>query len=264
VRFALLGCDCPLGMQEHCACGDFCDLSDSTRVQSLQELENEQREVSLVTTLIDRRLALSQSVFSTQPANITHDTRIAKTNQTDSNHALKDELAKKPTQEANSKICDEFLRFCERANEAHLGVHRSEASEAILKKSRKAEFAMGGGLNEKAFISAHNFKTLNDLIAHIKHIDNDNAAALKILREPLFLDSNHKEMFEARLEAFLVNIFSQDFNNAFRYNRSYLRAFEEARYRRYIKLLGVLKKINNIKMFRWFYKKILARLWRFD
>jgi len=79
-----LGCDCPLGMQEHCACGDFCDLSNSTRVQSLQELENEQREVSLVTTSIDRRLALSQSVFSTLPANLTHDTRIARANQANS------------------------------------------------------------------------------------------------------------------------------------------------------------------------------------
>lgn len=65
-------------------------------------------------------------------------------------------------------------------------------------------------VNPKAFINAHYFPTLKDLIDEIKRIDNDSYAFEEMLREPVFLnDFNPHEFYMTRVTTFLNHIVSQ-------------------------------------------------------
>jgi len=74
---------------------------------------------------------------------------------------------------ANSSICDEFLRFCERANEAYIDIRPSVASEAILKKSRKDEFANGQDENIDRICAIIVPPTREDICRAIKKLIHD-------------------------------------------------------------------------------------------
>ncbi|TLD96864.1 alpha-1,3-fucosyl transferase [Helicobacter jaachi] len=97
----------------------------------------------------------------------------------------------------------------------------------------------GGGVNTQALIYAHDFACLQDLIAHIKDIESNPKKQLTILQTPLFLDTNHKEQFDEKLEAFLVHIFNQPYAQAFR--RAYPKNSEEKRYKYYARFISALK-----------------------
>ncbi|WP_112058306.1 glycosyltransferase family 10 domain-containing protein [Helicobacter fennelliae] len=43
--------------------------------------------------------------------------------------------------------------------------------------------------NPKAFVNAHDFANLDELVQEVRRIDNDNEAYLAMLKEPIFLDS---------------------------------------------------------------------------
>lgn len=51
------------------------------------------------------------------------------------------------------------------------------------------------------------------VVDEVKRLDSDDEAFLAKLKEPLFLDSNHKEIFDKQLADFLYNIFDKE--NAF-------------------------------------------------
>ncbi len=72
-------------------------------------------------------------------------------------------------------------------------------------------------INPKAFINAHNFPNLNALVDEVKRIDNDWRAYKAMLDEPLFLDGfNPRAYYKKRLRKFLLHIFKQSPNIAFR------------------------------------------------
>lgn len=104
----------------------------------------------------------------------------------------------------------------------------------------------GGGINKKAIINAHNFPTIESLIAHIKTIESDTNTQLAILKEPLFLDPNHIEYFESKLQDFLLHIFNQSYEKSFRRGRACLRLFEEQNYKRYMAILAIFKQAKSI------------------
>ncbi|WP_395002542.1 glycosyltransferase family 10 domain-containing protein [uncultured Helicobacter sp.] len=73
------------------------------------------------------------------------------------------------------------------------------------------------GINPKAFINAHNFPSLQDLVQEVKRIDNDEKAYKEMYLQPLFLDDfNPYEYYEKKLEMFLDSIVSQDSKTALR------------------------------------------------
>lgn len=73
------------------------------------------------------------------------------------------------------------------------------------------------GINPKAFINAHNFPNLQDLVQEVKRIDNDEKAYKEMYLQPLFLDDfNPYEYYEKKLEMFLDSIVSQDSKTALR------------------------------------------------
>ncbi|ELP9120247.1 alpha-1,3-fucosyltransferase [Campylobacter lari] len=72
-------------------------------------------------------------------------------------------------------------------------------------------------LNPKAYINAHDFNSIEDMINEIKKIDNDNIIYKKILKEPIFLnDFDITSFYTQKLESFLDNIFSQEKKYAYR------------------------------------------------
>ena len=101
------------------------EISNSSLAQSSRELEKSAQGSQQV---------LSRTDFSTQPTNLTQDTRIAEDLKLDS--AKNDSTAN-----ANSKIFDEIVPQRKSANETHLSVRRSEADLRRGAISQKAEFA---------------------------------------------------------------------------------------------------------------------------
>lgn len=65
-------------------------------------------------------------------------------------------------------------------------------------------------INPKAFINAHNFPSLQDLVQEVRRVDNDDKAYREMYLQPLFLgDFNPYEYYEKKLETFLDSIVSQ-------------------------------------------------------
>ncbi|MCI7710547.1 MAG: glycosyltransferase family 10 [Helicobacter sp.] len=100
-----------------------------------------------------------------------------------------------------------------------------------------------GGVNSKAFIHIDQFESLDDVLSEVERLDKDNEAYLTMLREPLFLDFQHKEKFDIQLEGFLNHIFSLPLQKAYRRSRNSLSIFEERRYGFYVRSINYMKKI---------------------
>lgn len=114
----------------------------------------------------------------------------------------------------------------------------------------------GGGVNTKALIYAHDFGDMKELVDYVRLVDNDKAMQLEMMQQPLFLDSHHKSYFDKQLCAFLLHIFSQPHKNAFRRGLSCLRLFEEQRYKKYMRILGIFKHLKSFlhSIRNFFYK----------
>lgn len=71
--------------------------------------------------------------------------------------------------------------------------------------------------NPDSFINAHEFSNLEELKLRIKEIDQNDTLYLKILNEPAFLGNKIPDSLKENiLSNFLDNIFTQDFQMAFR------------------------------------------------
>jgi hypothetical protein len=70
--------------------------------------------------------------------------------------------------------------------------------------------------NPKSFINYSNYASDREFLEHIKEIDNDDSLFLEMLNEPVFNDSNIINNLYSDLEDFLLNIFNQDYEDAYR------------------------------------------------
>ena len=79
--------------------------------------------------------------------------------------------------------------------------------------------------NEKAFIRCQDFHSDEELLNYIKKVDTDNNLYQRMLHEKVF-KNNHfmPEEQLKKLSAFLQHIFKQNYQKAFRYNRTFYRA----------------------------------------
>lgn len=69
--------------------------------------------------------------------------------------------------------------------------------------------------NPKAFINVNDFKNIDEAIAYIKKIDQDDQAYLKMLREPMFKGGKMPARYaDKEILAFLKNIFDQPLDEA--------------------------------------------------
>jgi uncharacterized protein YozE (UPF0346 family) len=70
--------------------------------------------------------------------------------------------------------------------------------------------------NPKSFINYSNYASDHEFLEHIKEIDNNDPLFLEMLNEPVFNDSNIVNSIITNLESFLLNIFNQNYDDAFR------------------------------------------------
>lgn len=110
-----------------------------------------------------------------------------------------------------------------------------------------------GGINKNAILWVENSADLARVVEEIKRLDNDDDAFLTKLGEPLFLDENHKGIFDACLEQFLWNIFDKNPRDAFARSSSQITQSRETIYKNSIKQYNLFLKIKQ------FIKAILRR-----
>lgn len=109
----------------------------------------------------------------------------------------------------------------------------------------EGELLAGGGINENALINVHKFNTLDALVEYVRAVENNPKAQLTILQTPLFKQSNHKEIFDCKLHEFLLHIFSQPYEQAFRRGVCAMRLAREKRYARYLSCIAPLIKLKH-------------------
>ena len=119
---------------------------------------------------------------------------------------------------------------------------------------------MGGGVNAKSFINIHQYKTFEEVLESIIYLNTHDEAYLQMLSEPVFLDVNHKDLFDKRLENFLLHIFDQPLEKAYRRGFGQWRCNIEKRYKKAQKARQIGNNIANIiqKPIRTLKKYILS------
>lgn len=73
--------------------------------------------------------------------------------------------------------------------------------------------------NEKAFICAYDYDTLDELVQRVKEVDTNPDLYREMATQPVFAPGNDPKLLDKRAEEFLVHIFSQPKEQAFRRNR---------------------------------------------
>lgn len=75
--------------------------------------------------------------------------------------------------------------------------------------------------NRKAFINVADYDfDLEKVLERIIEIDQDDELYLSILKEPVFIDDQYLDQKKKQFEAFLINIFDQDYNKVYRRSRA--------------------------------------------
>lgn len=86
--------------------------------------------------------------------------------------------------------------------------------------------------NEKAFICVYDYDTLDDLVRRVKEIDTDPDLYREMATQPVFVPGNEPQKMDAAAEEFLVHIFAQPKEQAYRRNRvvwgnNYVRHYQQ-------------------------------------
>ena len=76
--------------------------------------------------------------------------------------------------------------------------------------------------NPEAFIDISDFNSFDDAINRIVELDNDDDAFLHMLRQPIFNDPDFAKKKQRDFEQFLLNIFDQPLEAAYRRSRVFL------------------------------------------
>lgn len=89
--------------------------------------------------------------------------------------------------------------------------------------------------NRNSFVCCENEKDLNSVIEQVKYLDNNDDAYIEMLiQQPLVTENYTIKLYE-QLELFLVNIFTQDVNNAYRRVRDFCAGYHEKYLREYMR-----------------------------
>ncbi len=105
---------------------------------------------------------------------------------------------------------------------------------------------MGGGINPKSFINMHKYESYKEVLETIYFLDTHDEAYLSMLSEPVFLDKNHQKIFDEKLENFLLHIFNQPLEKAYRRGFGQWRCNIEKRYKKAQKARQIVNNFANI------------------
>lgn len=76
--------------------------------------------------------------------------------------------------------------------------------------------------NSKAFINCSDYPDMEAVIQKIIELDSDDDKYMKMLRQPIFVDSNYYSNLMKAQEKFLLNIFEQPYEKAYRRSRVFI------------------------------------------
>ena len=80
---------------------------------------------------------------------------------------------------------------------------------------------IGNYFNSKAFINCHEYSSLDAAVARVIEIDQDDTLYRTMLNEPWFIGEHEpKELQTKTIQNFLINVFDQPHEEAYRRNRS--------------------------------------------
>lgn len=115
-------------------------------------------------------------------------------------------------------------------------------------------------VNPKRFINIKDFESDEELLKRIIEIDTNDELYLRIVNEPCLIDNDYFKNSRARLDAFLVNIFSQPKESSFR--RPKTERYWSERLNSSLSLLtpNFIKASNKQK--QSFIKKVLKKLFK--
>ena len=75
--------------------------------------------------------------------------------------------------------------------------------------------------NKKAFINCTDFDSFEEVIDRIIEIDNNDEEYLSMINQPIFVDLNYKEAILKSFEDYILYVFNQPLETAFRRSRVY-------------------------------------------
>ena len=75
--------------------------------------------------------------------------------------------------------------------------------------------------NPKAFINCTDFDSFDAVIEKIKALDQDDEKYLEMMRQPIFVDPELPERLDREVEQFILHIFEQPYEQAYRRCRAY-------------------------------------------
>ncbi|WP_238700302.1 hypothetical protein [Helicobacter jaachi] len=82
----------------------------------------------------------------------------------------------------------------------------------------------------------HLYGSFEEVLERIMYLDNNDEAYLAMLEQKVFLNDNHLEIYNKRLEDFLLHIFNQPLEKAYRRGFGQWRCNLEKRYKKLQKL----------------------------
>lgn len=114
-----------------------------------------------------------------------------------------------------------FSIACE--NSSHAGYTTEKLVEAFAAKTIPIYWGdpvVERVFNERAFINAFRYESLDELVSEIERIDGDDDAYLEMLRQPAVLcETDMHNQMVSNLERFLFSIIDQPLEHAYRRNR---------------------------------------------
>ena len=100
--------------------------------------------------------------------------------------------------------------------------------------------------NENAFININRYDSIEEAIEVIKKLDNDDEEYLNMLSQPICRKEYILDDIRDGFEKFLVNIFEQDKEKAYRRNRTFWGGNYELFYKRYCNINMKLRKMKDV------------------
>ena len=105
---------------------------------------------------------------------------------------------------------------------------------------------IGEEFNTKAFINLNDYKNFDEAIKKIAEIDSNDDEYIAMLKEPALAENNIPQQQQSNFENFIYHIVDQDYESAFRRNRSDFGNKYEKKNRICNKFYQILLKINSI------------------
>lgn len=103
--------------------------------------------------------------------------------------------------------------------------------------------------NEKAFIDVADYESFDAVVERIKELDQDDEKYLAMLRQPILVDPEYPARLDAELEKYILSIFEQPLDKAYRRCRAYYSQWQSEFLASTLQLQKKMQRKQKIKKF---------------